>query len=663
MGADRPGKSDGPQAPEGRPRCRARFGSWALVAFSALAVALALGLVGSRYYALYRDARAGRAALQEAQSLLRERGLDVSAGELATAESRLAEAEERFRAAWRRLDGDGLAALGGRLPWLGDQLKAARELLVMGVEAGQVGRLGVDAAREYRKVRDQEAGPLSSRARTIIDRTKGPMTAVAENVKVIRAQQESLSDGDLLPPLASAVRQARDNTAEVEELVRTYHDAADFLPQFLGFDRPRTYFVLAQNNAELLPTGGLISVYGFMALRDGRVEEMFFEDAIAFGEEWLASTGDYVEPPAPLKDYLLKDWSWNLALANWSPDFPTAARQALTFFELGGGTREVDGVLAINVATLEELLGVTGPVEVPEYGVTVTQENALETTEALTRSPLEPGSDRKAFVAFLAEEVLDRLMKTPPSGWSALLETLERLRDNKGLLFYSDQPELEALATRIGLDGALRQSDGDYLMLVDASVNSTKLNIVLHQKVSLTAELDELGNARVQVDVDYRNDLPAWEQGRDPVLVKRLMLGGMYGGYLRLFAAPGARLLEARQDGSPASVDEVASEMGHSVFGRFFAVASGESRRLSFSYMAPAVVRVDSGVYEYRLFLQKQPGTEAVPWRLSIVPPEGARVLSVALDGEARPTSDLDLSLDLGRDHEVVVRYRLPEEG
>jgi hypothetical protein len=200
-------------------------------------------------------------------------------------------------------------------------------------------------------------------------------------------------------------------------------------------------------------------------------------------------------------------------------------------------------------------------------------------------------------------------------------------------------------------------------MLVDASVNSTKLNIVLHQEVNLTAELDELGNAHVQVEVDYRNDLPAWESGRDPLLVKRLMLSGMYGGYLRLFTAPGARLLEARQDGASAGVDEAGSEAGHSVFGRFFAVASGESRRLSFSYVAPAVVRVESGIHEYRLFLQKQPGTAAVPWRLHIVPPQGARVLSVELDGEARQASDLDLSIDMGRDHEVVVRYRLPQEG
>jgi hypothetical protein len=664
MEAEPAGEGADSQVAGARRRC-SWFSTWALIAFAALAAALALGLLGTRYYALYRDARAGRTALQEAQSLLRERGLDVNALELATADSKLAEAEERFRAAWRRLEGDGLASLGERMPWVGNQLRAARELLAMGVEAGQVGRLGVDAAQEYQEVRDQEAGPLSSRARTIIDRTREPMTAVAEQVEVIRARQESLPNGSLLPALASALRRAGEDTAEVEELVRTYQDAADFLPQFLGFEQPRTYLVLAQNNAELLPTGGLISVYGVMTLRDGRVEDMVFEDAVAFGERWQERTGDYIEPPVPLRHFLLKDWSWNLALANWSPDFPTAAQQALTFFELGGGlpqAGEVDGVIAINVATLEELLGVVGPVTVPEYGVTVDQRNVLEVTEALTRSPLEPGNDRKAFVASLAEEVLHRLMETSPSRWSTLLEALERLRDSKNVLFYSDQPELQALATRMGLDGALRQPEGDYLMLVDASVNSTKLNIVLHQEVSLTAELDGLGNARMDVQVDYRNDLPAWEQGRDPVLVERLMLGGMYGGYLRLFAAPGARLLEARQDGSPAGVDEVGTELGHSVFGRFFAVPSGESRRLSFSYVAPAVVRSDSGVYEYRLFLQKQPGTAAVPWHLRIVPPEGARVLSVERDGEARDTSELDLSIDLGRDHEVVVRYRLPQE-
>jgi len=53
-------------------------------------------------------------------------------------------------------------------------------------------------------------------------------------------------------------------------------------------------------------------------------------------------------------------------------------------------------------------------------------------------------------------------------------------------------------------------------------------------------------------------------------------------------------------------------------------------------------------------------GFSTGPGRLRIVPPEGARVLSVELDGEARHASDVDLSMDLGLDREVVVRHRLP---
>jgi len=112
-----------------------------------------------------------------------------------------------------------------------------------------------------------------------------------------------------------------------------------------------------------MPTGGLISVYGIITIEDGRIVEKRFEDAVSFGGRWLEQTGAYIEPPAPLRHYLLKDMSWNLAVSNWSPHFPTAAQEAERFFQLAGG-RPVDGVIAINVYTIQELLSVTGPITV-----------------------------------------------------------------------------------------------------------------------------------------------------------------------------------------------------------------------------------------------------------------------------------------------------------
>lgn len=622
------------------------------------ALTVALGAFALLHYrGLYSDAEDAKNLLLAAQESLRESRLDATPAELERAEADLTEAETGFRRARDALSGDPLLRLLAWTPWLGEQVDAAEEVLAMGAEASAIGLNGVAVAREYQAVRSQQDSRITEKAMTLLDNVEPHMTAMNAALDSMLARRERLDGHPLLPPLRSAVAEVDEHRGELEELVDTYEEAAALFPDFLGFNGPRTYLVLAQNNAELLPTGGLISVYGVVTFNQGRVEEMTFADAIAFGERWQQETGEYVEPPAPLKQYLLKDYSWNLDVANWSPDFPTAARQALFFLKKGGG-RPVDGVIGINVSTLQELLSVTGPVTVEEYGVTIDTENALEVTEALTRTPLEPQGDRKAFVAFLAEEMLQRLMRLPSDRWTPLLDTLEELRDEKEILFYSLDPQLQAVVERMGLDGGLRETPGDYLMLVEASVNSTKLNIVIDQEVEVRLALDDLGNAEKEVRLRYRNDLPAWEQGRDPDLVRRLMLDGLYGGYLRLFTAAKSRLVSVEIDGAEAGPSEIGEEHGKGVFGRFFALPSGAAREVAFHWATPAIVDFRGEHAEYRLLLQKQPGAAAAPLTVTVSIPPGAELVSLELDGRPLEEDELRVRTDLSRDREIVVKYK-----
>jgi hypothetical protein len=626
-------------------------------------LAALLGVLALLHYrALYQEAEAARDLLLAAQQSLQERRLDATAAELEQAQADLSQAEKGFQNGHSALRNDPLFRLLAWTPWLGAQISAAEEVLAMGHRASTIGLEGVAVAREYQAVRSELDSRITEKAMTLLDRVEPHMAVMRTALDDLLARRERLGDDSFLPPLRDAVAEVDEHRGELEELVDTYEEAAALFPDFLGFKGPRTYLVLAQNNAELLPTGGLISVYGTLTLNQGRVEEMSFADAIAFGERWQEETGEYVEPPAPLKHYLLKDWSWNLDVANWSPDFPTAARQALFFFEKGGG-RPVDGVIGINVNTLQELLSVTGPVTVEEYGVTVDSENALEVTEALTRTPLEPQADRKAFVAFLAEEMLERLMRLPSDQWTPLLETLEDLRDEKEVLFYSLDPQLQAVAQRMGLDGGLQEPPGDYLMLVEASVNSTKLNIVIDQEIEVQATLDDLGNARKDVRLRYYNDVASWEQGRDPDLVRRLMLDGLYGGYLRLFAKGNSRPIGAQIDGAEAGLNEIGEEQGKSVFGRFFALPRGAVRQVDFACLTPAIVDFRGDLAEYRLLIQKQPGTGAAPLTVDIALPEGAQLASLELDDSLLSGENLPLQTDLSRDREIVVRYRPAAEG
>ncbi len=631
---------------------------WRWIACGAvLTIALLSAAAALRYYPTYRQVVEAKEDLRSAEALLRDEGLDASADDLTQAEARLSRASDGFRSALGFLQEDPLLRATEWLPVLGDQTAAARELAQVGVDGADIGLEGVEAARAYHEVRNEESGTLTEKALVVLERTQPHMAAMRELLTEMVQGRHDIDGVSLLAPLTSAVQELDRDVEELAELVETYEEAAAFLPDFLGFHGPRTYLVLAQNNAELLPTGGLISVYGVLTLREGRIEEMEFHDAIDFGEEWQARTGDYVEPPGPLKTYLLKDWSWNLSVSNWSPHFPTAARQAQALFQRGGG-HPVDGLIAINVTTLEELLRVTGPVEIEEYGITVTAENALDVTEELTRTALEPGTDRKAFVAFLADELVRRLMEAPPSQWTSLVETVQRLREEKNLLYYSYDPQIQALAERMELDGGLRPTLGDYLMLVEASVNSTKLNIAIDEEVRMRVELDALGNAHSQVDVTYGNNVASWEQGRDPLLVTRLMLDGLYGGYLRLLTPAGSRLLGVWEGGAQVGAEEVSREQDKQVFGRFFALPRESSKQLTFRYLSPGVVLANGSLHEYRLLIQKQPGAAAHPVTLSIALPEGAKLIRAELDGEELKALD-EIETDLRRDRELVVCYRL----
>ncbi len=631
---------------------------WVLL--GAATVALIIGtiaaLVAARYYPAYSNALAGRADLRDAQALLRDARLDASATDLLAAEAKLSSADGHLRGARQVLD-DPLLRLGQRLPLIGQSLQATVELTDIGIEGVQVGRAAIEMTRSYQEMRDTGTGTLPERTDMILAEMDPSMATLEERLDRIREKRDRLTGAALPPALVGAVQEMDRDLEELRELGDTYDALSAFLPDFLGFNGPRTYLLLAQNNAELLPTGGLISVYGLITVVDGRVQEKRFEDAVGYGGRWMEGGGAYIEPPAPLERYLLKDFSWNLSVSNWSPHYPTSAQEAERFFRLAGGP-PVDGVIAINVHTIEELLRVTGPITVEPYGVTVTAENALEVIEENTRSAQEAETERKAFVGVLAEELLSSLMHVSADQWTPLIETLQRLRDQRHILFFTHDEKMQSLTRRLGLDGALQSPDGDYLMLVDASVNSTKLNIVLDQRVDLTVRIDGFGSAHHRAAISYRNDLPAWSQGRDALLVQRLMLGGLYGGYVRLFTPLGSQPESVTLSGREVGPEEIGTEQDKTVFGRFFALPSGQATELVIQYTTPFAVQSEDDVLEYRLYLQKQPGTGAIPVSIALVLPDGARLDSATLDGVPLQSADR-IETDLEVDRELTVRYRL----
>ena len=208
----------------------------ALTSLGLLAAALLVALLANRYYGIYRDLGDGRDLLQEAETTLRDRGLDVTPAELDEAEAQLGEAQQKLVGAWQRLEADPLATFAGRVPGLGRQVSTTKELLVIGIDASEVGLAGIEATREYLKVRDESASSLTEKATTILDGVRPPMRSLSRSFAAIQERRGSIETQGLLPPLASALRELDEDLPEIEEALERYEEASAFLPEFLGFN-------------------------------------------------------------------------------------------------------------------------------------------------------------------------------------------------------------------------------------------------------------------------------------------------------------------------------------------------------------------------------------------------------------------------------------------
>jgi hypothetical protein len=194
-------------------------------------------------------------------------------------------------------------------------------------------------------------------------------------------------------------------------------------------------------------------------------------------------------------------------------------------------------------------------------------------------------------------------------------------------------------------------------MVVDASVNSTKLNQVVEHSAAIDVRLDDAGKANTTVTLDYFNNLSPWEQGKDPELVSKLMVGGMYGGYVRLLTPPGSRVLSVKDEEGEIGVEAVTRVNGLTSFGRYFSLPRDTKQRLTFTYATPPVAERDGDAMTYTLHLIREPGWSLPPVALSIAAPDGMRAASVAIDGEPAAQSVSSMRIDLTQDRTVTVRF------
>jgi hypothetical protein len=633
-----------------------------LLAGTGIVVALIVAatiLAVVRYLPALDEARSLRTDLVAMASRVQAAGLEIDRPALDGLGRDLAAARDRLNRLADLLAKDPLVGVARVFPPTAADVRGADTVIGAARDVFDAADQGMAIGGRFVQIKEAQAaapGTTSALAQLVELMATSRDRALAAQAALARAHDllATVPDG-----LAGPVENARDAMAQRVDkygpLLDAYVTVSARLPAILGWDGPRRYLVLTQNPAELRPTGGYTGSYGIIAFDRGRVTERSFRDIFLLDLPW---SYPFIKPPTELANYLLgPKQPWQLADANWSPDFPTSAQDAIRLYTNESGDTKIDGVLGITTYTIDELLKVTGPVTIPEYQATIASGETTLKTLQLTRVARKPGDNRKAFLSTFADRLLATLLGLPPRQWGEILGQANTFQSQRLLLAWFKNAADEAFVTTGGFGGAVRQDPGDYVYPVDSNVApASKMNAIATRSLRLEVAIDPLGNAQNTLDVTWQNpiDTPVGKPYRELPTLENLRILGMY---FRLLAPERSRVVSV-SGGSFARLSApavVAQEAGRTVIGAYLMVPPG-SASLRYVWISPYAADADETGGLYRLTIQKQPGLLPGPLTLTIRVPDGFRI-SAASQGLTVAGQSATLQTTFTQDIVLGLRY------
>lgn len=613
---------------------------------------LVVGLFGLTYYSRARTALAGVRGVQAAAAKLPQDFADQRFSQAQTHVEELQAALTRTSQAVDRMQGLRF------WPYIGRQYRAVEDVL----EVGQEGAEAVSALVEFA---DHVFAPFAGQGTVSLSKLtteqKGQLLAgISQREADLRLAQQAVErasealdripENGLLPPLQRAIYPLKQQFPLIDQGLTQAIPAARILPLVLGYPEEKTYLFLLQNNTELRPGGGFIGTYGIMRMQSGEIVSLATDNSYNLDE--AAKSLPRVQPPEPIVKYL-KVNNWYFRDANWSPDFPTSARQALVLYQREGGRRDVDGVMAITPTVVTALLKLVGSITID--GMEFTDQNFTDRLQRFVDAGFQSAgldeSQRKDIIGPLTKTLVDRILQLPLSEWGELFLTISQQLREKQLLMYMHDPSVQSVLADQNWAGAITsQEDQDYVMVVDANLASLKSDPVVERQYDYQVHIGET-EAEATLKITYHHTGKFdWKTTR-------------YNTFVRVYVPAGSELLETtgaqlREKSQQAGKVSTTTELGQTVFSAFKSVEPLTDGVFVLRYRLPKqIVSRWRNQGDYGLNWQKQPGLTSAKIHLNLVSLDRRPSQFTGLDNQARLGKDsIDFIGSLREDRLITIQ-------
>jgi len=475
----------------------------------------------------------------------------------------------------------------------------------------------------------------------------------------------------------------------------------DELKLFLGAGRDKRYLLVFQNNAEMRGSGGFLGSYALVDFREGKIRNLEVPGGGSYDTE--AGLTEKIKAPEPL---WLVNPQWHFWDANWWPDWPTTAKNLMWFYEKSDGP-SVDGVISFTPSVVEQLLTITGPIDLTkDYGLVITSDNFWQEVEltaerdnlvktnpaAVSHLPAGETAKPKKIIGDLMAKIMEVLpQKMDKANMLKLLSISEDSLASKQIMFYFKDASLESTVSDRNWGGVMTAAPMDYLMVTNTNIAGSKTDRVINEAINHQAQISVDGSIIDTVTIT-----------RTHTAAKNTPLVGVRNvDWMRVYVPQGSKLLSANGFSVPdakyfeapdpswqsnqfisqtedlATTDNLSGtkiyqENGKTVFANWSMLDPGTSQTITLKYLTPfnlwqVAKKTDffsrlnnwlnssaKVLYPYSLSIQKQPGSERERLVSQIGLPDFASLVWDSGNNQAAK-SEHDFSLDRDQFFSVLI--------
>jgi hypothetical protein len=593
------------------------------------------------------DLLAGRRSLVEGRDRL-------AAGDLSRAVLSFRAARELFGRAAGEASSPAVKLIG-LVPILGRTPDAVLHMS----EGGQlIAQAGVDISDQIAHLPDGVATLAPSGGVFPLERYPAVAAALARAASQAHAGVGLISSSAsswVLPPVANG---RRDALAQVADLPETFSGAAAVLrelPQFLGGGGQKRYFIAAQSPAEMRGTGGFLGAYAVLTVDNGRFSFSPFHSVTDLPNV----PPDVVAAPnaSYARNYDRFGGAGFWRNVNMTPDFPSAAVAIERSYLQATGVR-LDGVIGADPALLADLLQVTGPIDAPDLGTTLTAGNVVPYVTHTAYVRLGESDVRKPMLGEAASRIFDRFVRTPDPSLS-MLRAVGAAVSGGHLLLYSDVPTVERVLLRTGAGGALSPPSGDLLAFVQNNAGGNKIDYYERRTVSYDVHLGPGGVATGAARVALANAAPT--SGSSYVIgpFDDSFRAGQSVSFVGLYCGRGCTVGSVTRDGRPEP-QQGGIELGYPFSLDYLSIPSGKTAVLDYPLRTDGAWHGSAASGTYRLTVLTQPTVHPTAVAVSIAAPPGTRIIGVS-SGMALSGGKATWRGTPGRSLTLEVRFARPD--